>query len=105
MTTPPSTRRAWLGKTFAACAASSLFPMYPPLAHAVDSPARSADDRLFELRIYVTNEGKLPNLLARFRDHTVKLFEKHGIENIGYWVPIEKEEGSENTLYYIIAHK
>ena len=67
--------------------------------HAVE------DSRVFELRIYVTNEGKLPNLLARFRDHTVKLFEKHGIENIGYWVPVEKEEGSENTLYYVIAHK
>ncbi len=69
-------------------------------------PSFAAEDaRIFELRIYVTNEGKLPNLLARFRDHTVKLFEKHGIENIGYWVPVEKEDGADNTLYYLIAHK
>jgi hypothetical protein len=78
--------------------------MNSPIALAADSPAPSSDNRLFELRIYVTNEGKLPDLLARFRDHTIKLFEKHGIENIGYWVPVEKEEGADNTLYYIIAH-
>ena len=83
----------------------ALLSMSAPLTLAAEAPARSTDNRLFELRIYVTNEGKLPDLLARFRDHTVKLFEKHGIENIGYWVPLEKEEGSENTLYYIIAHK
>jgi hypothetical protein len=75
MITPPSTRRDWFGQTLAACAATSLLSMHSPLAQAADSPARSTDDRLFELRIYVTNEGKLPNLLARFRDQTVKLFE------------------------------
>jgi hypothetical protein len=82
--------------------------MNTPTALAADSPAPAsgaAESRLFELRIYVTNPGKLPDLLARFRDHTVKLFEKHGIENIGYWVPVEKEEGAETTLYYLIAHK
>lgn len=105
MTIPPTTRRVWLARSLAACSATALFPMHTPIAQAADSPTRSTDERLFELRIYVTNEGKLPDLLARFRDHTVKLFEKHGIENIGYWVPLEKEDGSENTLYYIIAHK
>lgn len=63
------------------------------------------DARVFELRTYVTNEGKLPDLLTRFRDHTCKLFEKHGMENIGYWVPVDKENGADNTLIYIIAHK
>jgi hypothetical protein len=96
MNPPPVSRRQWIGRSLAAAA---LFNMTAPLLHAAE------DARLFELRIYVTNEGKLPDLLARFRDHTVKLFEKHGIQNIGYWVPIEKEEGSENTLYYLIAHK
>ena len=42
---------------------------------------------IFELRIYTTNEGKLDDLHARFRDHTVKLFEKHGMTNMGYWYP------------------
>lgn len=69
-------------------------------------PIRAAEDtRVYELRIYTTNEGKFDALLARFRDHTCKLFEKHGIENIGYWVPIEKADGADNTLIYIIAHK
>ena len=59
--------------------------------------------KVFELRTYTTNDGKLPNLLARFRDHTRRIFEKHGIENIAYWVPQDAPE-SENTLIYIIAH-
>jgi NIPSNAP len=67
-------------------------------------PARADDTRLYELRIYTTNEGKLDALLSRFRDHTCKLFEKHGIQNIGYWTPIEESEGAKNTLIYIVAH-
>ena len=63
------------------------------------------DARTFELRIYVTNEGKLPDLLTRFRDHTCKLFEKHGMENIGYWVPMDEADGASNKLIYVIAHK
>ena len=58
---------------------------------------------VFELRTYTTMEGRLPKLLARFRDHTRRIFEKHDIENIGYWVPQDAPE-SENTLIYIIAH-
>ena len=58
------------------------------------------DDRVFELRTYYANEGKLDLLLARFRDHTIALFEKHGMENIGYWVP---QENSENKLVYVLA--
>ena len=68
--------------------------------------SKSSDEpRLFELRTYTTNEGKLPNLNARFRDHTVKLFEKHGISNIAYWTPAEVSDGKENKLVYLVAHK
>ncbi|MFM1560999.1 MAG: NIPSNAP family protein [Roseibacillus sp.] len=59
---------------------------------------------VFELRTYTTHEGKLDALNARFRDHTVGLFKKHGIESIGYWVPTE-EKRSKNTLIYVIKHK
>ena len=59
--------------------------------------------KVFELRTYTTQEGKLPNLLARFRDHTRRIFEKHGITNVAYWVPQDAPE-SENTLIYIISH-
>jgi hypothetical protein len=92
---PLLSRRHWLATSFAAVMSLSA----PSLSHAAE------DSRVFEMRIYVTNEGKLPALLSRFRDHTVALFQKHGIENIGYWVPIEKNEGAENTLIYVIAHQ
>ena len=66
--------------------------------------APSSFGDVFELRIYTTNEGKLDNLNARFRDHTVGLFKKHGIESMGYWVPTDGEK-AKNTLIYVIKHK
>jgi hypothetical protein len=59
------------------------------------------DTRIYELRTYHANEGKLDALLARFRGHTVKLFEKHGMTNVGYWVPVEN---SNNLLVYLMAY-
>ncbi len=67
-----------------------------------DLEAQSAM-RVFELRTYTAPEGKLVNLQARFRDHTMGLFERHGITNIGYWTP-QDEPNSSNTLVYIISH-
>lgn len=64
----------------------------------------TAAERVYELRTYVANPGKLEALLARFRDHTCRLFEKHGIENIGYWVPLAKEDGADTTLIYLLGH-
>ena len=61
--------------------------------------------RVFELRQYTCAQGRLPNLLARFRDHTLKLFEKHGMTNVGYWTPADKDKGADDQLVYIIAHK
>jgi hypothetical protein len=58
--------------------------------------------RYFEMRTYTANEGKLDALNARFRDHTTRLFEKHGMTNIGYWVPSEGDR-SKDTLVYILA--
>jgi hypothetical protein len=58
-------------------------------------------EKVFELRTYYTHDGKLPDLLKRFEDHTLALFEKHHITNLGYWVPIKDE----NTLIYIISHE
>jgi len=61
--------------------------------------------RVFELRIYTASKGNLENLNARFRDHTLKLFDKHGMSSIGYWVPVKGQKGSEDTLIYLLAHK
>lgn len=59
--------------------------------------------RVYELRTYTTLEGRLPALHARFRDHTLKLFEKHGMKNEMYWVPTD-EKLSQNTLIYVVSH-
>src|SRR5690606_31667395 len=72
-------------------------------AFDADSRAHAQSRKVFELRTYTAPEGKLPNLLARFRDHTLDIFEKHGMENVGYWVP-QDAPGSDNTLIYIVAH-
>ena len=61
--------------------------------------------RLFELRTYTTNEGKLPALDARFRDHTVGLFGKHGMTNVLYTHLDEDQDGAGNTLVYLLAHR
>jgi hypothetical protein len=69
-----------------------------------EAAAAAAKNRVFELRTYYTHEGKLPDLQARFRNHTTKLFKKHGMTNIGYWVP-QDAPASANTLIYIISHE
>jgi len=62
---------------------------------------RAADTRCFEMRTYYAATGKLDDLNKRFRDHTCKLFEKHGIANIGYWVPLDNPD---NKLIYLLAY-
>jgi hypothetical protein len=70
---------------------------------AAQSKADSASTSVYELRVYHTYEGKLSDLLKRFREHTTKLFEKHGIKNVAYWTPLD-EPAKSNTLIYILAH-
>ncbi len=74
-----------------------------PSVCGADDDAAPAADRVFELRTYTTNDGKLDELHKRFREHTNKLFVKHGMELVGYWTPAEGPE-SENTLVYILAY-
>jgi hypothetical protein len=65
-----------------------------PVVHA------QAPGRVFEMRTYTTAEGRLDALNGRFRDHTMRLFEKYGIQNVAYFVPMDTPD----TLVYIIAH-
>jgi hypothetical protein len=62
-----------------------------------------ATGRVFELRTYTAPEGKLTNLHTRFRDHTMRIFERHGMTNIGYWTP-QDTTLRENTLVYLLSH-
>ncbi len=64
---------------------------------------QTRDNRVYELRTYTTNPGKLPALEKRFADHTLKLFEKHGMRNEMYWVPTDSAL-RDNTLIYVISH-
>jgi NIPSNAP len=59
--------------------------------------------KVYELRTYTAPEGKLTNLQARFRDHTIRIFNKHNMKSIGYWVP-QDAPNSQNTLIYILEH-
>lgn len=65
---------------------------------------RSSTDRAFEMRTYTASKGNLGNLNARFRDHTVALFEKHGITNFAYFNLTSEQDGADNTLLYFITH-
>ena len=72
---------------------------------ALRSPLEAADKeagRVFEMRTYIANDGKLDSLNERFRKHTNRLFEKHGMTLIGYWTPTDGPE-AKTTLVYILA--
>lgn len=76
-------------------------PLLFLLALSVSGRAADKEDRVYEMRIYQAAEGKLDALHARFRDHTLKLFEKHDITNVGYWVPVDNKE---NKLYFLLSY-
>jgi hypothetical protein len=95
-------RRGWLGLAaltiFAAGFLLGNASRGTTIAHA------QAKNRVFELRTYTAADGKLGDLEARFRNHTVDIFKRHGMTNIGYWVP-QDAPASQNTLIYILAHE
>jgi hypothetical protein len=61
------------------------------------------EKKVFEMRTYTAPEGKLGDLDKRFRDHTMRIFKKHGMESVGYWHPQDAPD-SQNTLIYVISH-
>ena len=67
------------------------------------SSSAQDDGKVFELRIYKATPGNLDNLHARFRDHTTRIFGKHGMKVVGYWSPTSEEEAGD-TLVYILEH-
>ncbi|HLQ76133.1 MAG TPA: NIPSNAP family protein [Terriglobia bacterium] len=85
--------------------AAALLPAANLLApdKEVFDPHTAESDVVYELRVYHCYEGKLPDLLKRFREHTTKIFEKHGMKNVAYWTPTDEPQKS-NTLIYILAH-
>ena len=81
-----------------------LSPIAALVALTADAPAPAEDPKpttVYEIRTYYAAPGKLDALNARFRDHTLKLFEKHGLTNVGYFVPVG--ENKDNKLVYFIS--
>jgi NIPSNAP len=95
-----ATKRRTLLSTAAVFAAGVLVGV---LAAGNRSAQAQSGARVFELRTYTAPEGKLGDLQARFRNHTTRIFQRHGMTNIGYWVP-QDAPMSENTLIYVLAH-
>ncbi len=70
----------------------------------IQSPSKAqaqAPSHVFEYRKYYAPPGKLENLKARFRDHTIRIFNRHNMKSIGYWEPIDNKD---NALIYILEH-
>ena len=72
-------------------------------AQAAGAQSSGGRGRCYEMRTYHCAPGKLEHLHNRFRNHTNRLFKKHGIEMIGYWTPAD-EPASKNTLVFILAY-
>jgi hypothetical protein len=86
-------RRTFIASTTAAAAFG--------LAGCATSRMKNTDTRCFEIRTYYSPPGRLDDLHARFRNHTMKIFTRHGIENIAYWVPVDN---TENKLVYLLGY-
>lgn len=91
---PLKTLAAGAGTLAAAIVGVSLF---------ASQPVQAQETRVFEIRTYTALPGRLDALKARFRDHTIEIFKKHGMISIGYWVPQDAPR-SQDTLIYILAH-
>jgi hypothetical protein len=83
---------------FAGLMAATVPAAEPPSSSVVSG------GKTYELRTYIAAPGKLEQLHARFRNHTNKLLEKHGMKLLGFWVPQDKDKGAENTLVYVVEH-
>jgi hypothetical protein len=83
--------------------AAALRPASLWAAARQDTTNPAATTAVYELRVYHAAPGKLADLEARFRDHTIKIFDRHGIKSVAYWTPLDEPDKS-NTLIYILQH-
>src|SRR6266853_5108506 len=83
--------------------AATLLPASLWAASRQDNANPTQSTGVYELRVYHAAPGKLGDLQSRFRDHTIKLFDRHGMKSVAYWTPLDEPEKS-NTLIYILQH-
>lgn len=96
-------RSFWLTALAVTTLSAGCQPSRTAAAPSASPSQAAAANRVFEMRTYITHEGRLPALEARFRNHTMRIFEKHGMTNIGYWIPQDSARKN-NTLIYILAY-
>ncbi|MFK7864910.1 MAG: NIPSNAP family protein [Pseudohongiellaceae bacterium] len=89
-------------KKFIKPIAISLTSLTLGLGMGVFFVSSAQNQKVFELRTYTSTPGNLEKLHARFRDHTTRIFNKHGMEVVGYWSPTD--EGTEDTMVYMLEH-
>ena len=82
---------------------SLLLPFVLSLATAAVVSA-AENGPVYELRTYTAAPGRLPDVLARFRDHTIGIFSRHGMVSVGYWVPQDEKDGAGEKLVYLLRH-
>ncbi|MBM7405928.1 MULTISPECIES: NIPSNAP family protein [Sphingomonas] len=93
--------RFLLAACLAAAAIASPAAMRPAIAQSAALDPKTA---VYELRIYYPAPGKLAGLNARFREHTLKLFAKHGMHNVAYWNEQPTAEAPEGRVVYVLAY-
>ena len=86
--------------TWSAAKSSTALAAEPAPPQQPQQPQQQ--QQLYELRVYTAAPGKLDALHARFRDHTLRLFERHGIRSVGYWTGADGPE--RDKLYYLLAY-
>jgi len=77
----------------------------PAPPEAAPSPSLKSGSRLYEMRTYFAKPGKLEDIHKRFRDHTLRIFSKHGMTVVAFWGPVYKKDGSEDRLVYLMSFK
>ena len=84
---------------------ASAFLALSTIAAPISAQEAALDPReaLYELRVYHPNPGKFDTLNKRFREHTLKLFEKHGMRNVAYWVEQPSEQAPGGKVIYVLA--
>jgi hypothetical protein len=60
---------------------------------------------VYELRTYTAAPGRGADVVARFREHTTRIFERHGMVNVGYWVAADAKDGGGDRLVYLLSHQ
>jgi hypothetical protein len=79
----------------------TLLALFALTGFTMSQEKNTSNNRIFEMRTYYAHQGRMAALDARFRDHTCKLFEKHGIQLVGFWKPTGK---ADEVMVYILAY-